>query len=79
MGQPTIRSNPHSYRAQAAADRQQPILTTSPVRPLMLFRILEVLVEQGARVAGVEAVDVVRAHPLCCTREAAFALAVPCS
>jgi hypothetical protein len=37
MGQPTIRSNPHSYRAQAAADRQQPILTTSPVRPLMPF------------------------------------------
>ena len=27
------------------------------------FGILEVLVEQGARVAGIQAVDVVRAHP----------------
>ena len=30
--------------------------------------VLEVLVEQGARVAGIQAVDVVRRSSLCCTR-----------
>jgi hypothetical protein len=29
MGDPTIRPNPHSYRARAANDGQQPILATS--------------------------------------------------
>ena len=38
------------------------------------FGVLEVLVEQGARVAVVQAVDVMRVHPCQSTREAWKAL-----
>jgi hypothetical protein len=35
MGYPAIRSNRTVYRARGASDGEQPILATSPVRPLM--------------------------------------------